>query len=118
MDIRRIAGAYPGRCKLVALPAPHRGIVFTVATARVKHPSVYAQTRDALAVIDANLAEAGIDKTRILSATVYVVDMTRKAEMNRAWMEWVAPGHEPQRACLGVVLEGADLVEIVAVAAL
>ena len=37
--------------------------------------------------------------------------------MNEAWLDWVASGDEPQRACIGVTLEGADLVEIVAVAA-
>jgi enamine deaminase RidA (YjgF/YER057c/UK114 family) len=70
-----------------------------------------------LRVLDQRLAEAGTDKTRMLSATVYITDMGRKPEMNEAWLAWVAPGCEPQRACIGAVLEGDDLVEIVAVAA-
>ena len=37
--------------------------------------------------------------------------------MNRAWEEWVDFAHPPQRACIGVTLEGQDLVEIVAIAA-
>ena len=37
--------------------------------------------------------------------------------MNEAWLAWVDPANAPQRACLGVELEGQDLVEIVVVAA-
>ena len=43
--------------------------------------------------------------------------MTQKPEMNRAWDEWVDRNNPPMRACLGVTLEGQDLVEIVVTAA-
>jgi enamine deaminase RidA (YjgF/YER057c/UK114 family) len=43
--------------------------------------------------------------------------MAHKAEMDRAWGEWVAPANAPQRACLGVALEGNTLVEIAVTAA-
>jgi len=112
-DIQRLAGSAAGRCRAVAW----RDLVFTVATARDKRPSVAAQTADALALLDRNLADAGTDKSRILSATVYLADMSTKGEMNDAWLAWVDPDHPPQRACIGVALEGADLVEIVVVAA-
>ena len=94
----------------------HDGIVYTVATAPVKSPSLYEQTRGALAAIDKNLADAG-SHARILRATVYITDMGQKAEMNRAWDEWVDPANPPQRACIGVALEGQDLVEILVTAA-
>jgi enamine deaminase RidA (YjgF/YER057c/UK114 family) len=93
------------------------GVVTTVATAGTKAPSLYAQARDALAVIDHNLIEAGTDKSRILTAMVYITDMHKKPEMNRAWDEWVDRTNLPMRACLGVALEGDDLVEIVVTAA-
>jgi enamine deaminase RidA (YjgF/YER057c/UK114 family) len=48
---------------------------------------------------------------------VYLADMSRKGELNQAWDEWVDLTNPPQRACLGVALEGADLVEIVVTAA-
>jgi enamine deaminase RidA (YjgF/YER057c/UK114 family) len=92
------------------------GIVTTVATAPTKHPTLYEQARDALAVIDRNLAEAGTDKSRILTVMVYVSDIRNKADFNRAWDEWVDRAHLPMRACLGVELEGKDLVELVATA--
>jgi enamine deaminase RidA (YjgF/YER057c/UK114 family) len=113
MTIKRTPGSAAGRSRIVE----HTGLVYTVATAREKSPSMKAQTADALARLDENLAAAGSHKSRILSATVYIADMARKAEMNEAWLAWVDPAHAPQRACLGVTLEGRDLVEIVVVAA-
>jgi enamine deaminase RidA (YjgF/YER057c/UK114 family) len=110
---RRIAGAFPTRSRAVI----HNGIVTTVATADVKAPSLYEQARDALRVIDRNLAEAGTTKSSILTAIVYITEMSRKPELNRAWDEWVDRQHPPQRACVGVALEGDDLVEIVVTAA-
>ena len=67
---------------------------------------------------DATLAECGTSKSRLLSATVYITDIAAKPEMNRAWDEWVDRANPPQRACIGAALEGVDLVEIVAIAAL
>jgi enamine deaminase RidA (YjgF/YER057c/UK114 family) len=113
MNIKRTPGSAEGRSRIVE----HNGLVYTVATARGKSPSMKAQTADALARLDENLAAAGSHKSRILTATVYIADMKRKAEMNEAWLAWVDPAHAPQRACLGVTLEGLDLVEIVVVAA-
>ena len=112
--IRRFPASAPGRSRVVI----HDGLVFTVATAREKSPSLRAQTESALAVLDRHLAEAGTDKSRLLSATVYITDMARKTEMNEAWMAWVDRANPPQRACIGVMLDGDDLIEIIAVAAL
>lgn len=103
-------------------PTRSRSIVFdgvttTVATASVKSPSLYEQARDALAAIDRQLAEAGTDKSRILMATIYLADIARKPEFNRAWDEWVDRANLPLRACVGAALEGEDLVELVVTAA-
>jgi enamine deaminase RidA (YjgF/YER057c/UK114 family) len=110
--IERIKGKVPTRARAVL----HDGFVFTVATAGTKSPSLYEQTQQALVALDASLALAGSDKSHLLSATVYITDMSRKPEMNRAWDEWVDLDNPPQRACVGVALEGQDLVEIVVIA--
>jgi enamine deaminase RidA (YjgF/YER057c/UK114 family) len=57
-----------------------------------------AQTRQVLAAIDKLLAEAGSDKTKILSTTIYVADMAEFAAMNAVWDSWVVLGHTPPRA--------------------
>jgi len=59
---------------------------------------VAAQTREILASIDALLAEAGTDKGRLLSATIWLTDMATFAEMNAVWQAWVVPGQTPARA--------------------
>ena len=113
MMIQRWPGGAAGRCRMVK----HGGTVYAVATARDKAGNVAAQTKDALAQIDANLAEAGTDKTKLLSATVYITDMANKPEMDAVWCAWVAPDGWPQRACIAVTLADRDLVEIVVTAA-
>ncbi len=93
------------------------GLVFTVAVSPDPDPDFYAQTQRALKRIDDSLAISGTDKSRILSATVYIADIGRKDEMNRAWDAWVDKANPPMRACLGVDLEHPHLVEIVVTAA-
>jgi enamine deaminase RidA (YjgF/YER057c/UK114 family) len=61
-------------------------------------PSVYDQIRSILANIDRLLAVASSDKSRLLSATIWLTDMDSFSEMNRAWEAWVVPGATPARA--------------------
>jgi enamine deaminase RidA (YjgF/YER057c/UK114 family) len=83
-----------------------------------KGASVTLQTQDVLAQIDALLAQAGSDKSKIVSATIYLADITRFAEMNAVWDAWVAPDHTPARATVEARLAASDYsVEIVVVAA-
>jgi enamine deaminase RidA (YjgF/YER057c/UK114 family) len=112
--IQRFTGLTPTRSRAVV----HDGLVFTVAVAPDPvTASLYEQTAKALARIDESLALCGSDKSRILSAIVYITDMTRKGEMNRAWDEWVDPQNPPMRACIGAGLEAPHIVEIVVTAA-
>lgn len=77
------------------------------------------QTRQVLAQIDRLLAEAGSDKTRIVSATIYLPDMADFAAMNAVWESWVPAGETPARATVQARLATADYkVEIQIVAAL
>lgn len=79
---------------------------------------VEAQTRDILARIDALLAEAGTDKSKLLSATIWLTDMNRFDEMNAAWDAWTAPDAAPARACVEARLAAPQFdVEIMVVAA-
>jgi enamine deaminase RidA (YjgF/YER057c/UK114 family) len=112
--ITRFPGLTPTRSRAVV----HDGLVFTVAVAPDPvTPSLYEQSKKALARIDESLALCGTDKRKILSAIVYIADMKQKGEMNRAWDEWVDSKNPPMRACLGVELEPPHIVEIVVTAA-
>lgn len=77
------------------------------------------QTRQICQKLDSLLAELGSDKTKLLSARIYLTDMKRKEEMNQAWLEWLDGDDLPSRATIGVADLGEPerLIEIVVVAA-
>jgi enamine deaminase RidA (YjgF/YER057c/UK114 family) len=79
---------------------------------------VAGQTKQVLGKIDAVLAEAGTDKTRILSATIWLRDMGTFAQMNGVWDAWVPQGNTPARATVEAKLATPQyLVEIAVIAA-
>ena len=80
--------------------------------------SVTRQTQEILSTIDAHLAKAGSDKSKLLSATIYITDMKNFAEMNAVWDAWVAAGNTPARATVEVKLASPQYhVEIMVIAA-
>src|SRR6516165_92719 len=80
--------------------------------------SVTKQTQDILSTIDGHLAKAGTDKSKLLSANIYITDMKNFAEMNAVWDAWVLPGNTPARATVEAKLAAPQyLVEIMVVAA-
>ena len=113
MSIRRYPGKAVGRSESVE----HNGIVYTAVIASDLSADFRDQTRQSLEQLDENLASAGTDRTRLLSVTVYITDMSRKPILNEVWDVWIGPDHWPQRACVEVKLEGDTLVEIVAIVA-
>ena len=115
LEIGRVRGAYRGR----NAGTKCNGFAWAVATDRDGAPDVHAQTVAALAEIDRVLGELGTDRTRLLSCTVYLSGIGLKADMDRAWCDWIGddPGCWPQRACVEAGLAGGTLVEIVVLAA-
>lgn len=81
--------------------------------------SVTAQTRNILDRIDALLAKAGTDKTKLLSASIWLADIADFAEMNAVWDAWVASDCAPARATVESKLAAPQFtVEIAVIAAL
>ncbi|HYC15081.1 MAG TPA: RidA family protein [Stellaceae bacterium] len=81
-------------------------------------PDVATQTKQILAKIDGLLAEAGTDKSKLLSATIWLSDIRFYDAMNKVWDAWVSPGNTPARACIEAKLARSDLlVEIGIIAA-
>ena len=79
---------------------------------------VAGQTKQILAKIDGLLAEAGSDKSKLLTATIWLTDMRAFDEMNKVWDAWVSSGNTPARACVEAKLARANLlVEIGIIAA-
>lgn len=82
-------------------------------------PDVTDQTRQILAAIDTLLAEAGTDKTKLLTANIWLADIADFAAMNAAWDKWVSPGNTPARATVESKLAGPEYrVEIQVTAAI
>lgn len=77
------------------------------------------QTASMLEKVEALLEQAGSDKKHMLSATIYIKDMTLFADMNEVWDSWVPEGHAPARACVEASMaRDVLLVEISVIAAL
>ncbi|MEO3712247.1 MULTISPECIES: RidA family protein [Roseateles] len=99
--------------------AVHNGVVYLAGqVASDASLDITGQTADVLAQIDALLARAGSDKTKILRAQIYIADVAEFAGMNAAWDAWVPAGHTPPRATVEAKLAKPEWkVEIVVTAA-
>ena len=109
--IERIRGvAAAGRSDSAA----YKDLVWSVATASDKHLDLPGQTLQTLNKIESNLIELGSDKTKIVSAKVFLSNISDKPIMDEVWREWIGddPDNWPQRACLGVSLDDQYLIEV------
>ncbi|MBS0566394.1 MAG: RidA family protein [Proteobacteria bacterium] len=97
----------------------HNGVVYLAGQVPEDASlDIEGQTREVLAAIDALLAQAGSDKTRILRAQIFLADIADFAGMNRAWDAWVVPDNAPARATVEAKLAKPQWkVEIVVTAA-
>jgi enamine deaminase RidA (YjgF/YER057c/UK114 family) len=96
------------------------GLAFLAGQVATNAPgaSIAEQTKDILNRIDVLLDRIGSDRTRILSATIWLSDMSTFPEMNAAWDAWVPEGHAPARATVeGKLADPQFAVEIAIVAA-
>ncbi|MFF7710829.1 Rid family hydrolase [Pseudomonas sp. NPDC007930] len=98
----------------------HNGVVYLAGqVASDTHATPAGQTAQILEKIDGLLAEAGCDKTHLLSATIWLADHQDFAAMNEVWDAWVPEGHAPARACVESALAFPPYtVEIAVIAAL
>jgi enamine deaminase RidA (YjgF/YER057c/UK114 family) len=87
---------------LISFAVVHGGIAYIsgITANPEKLGDIKDQTRQITARIDALLAKAGTDKSRLLTAQVWLTDMRHFADHNDAWNEWVDPKNSPVRACL------------------
>jgi len=80
--------------------------------------SVTKQTQEVLSIIDSHLKKAGSDKSKLLTATIYLADIMTFAEMNAVWDSWVSAGNTPARATIEARLAAPQYnVEIMVTAA-
>jgi enamine deaminase RidA (YjgF/YER057c/UK114 family) len=105
--------------KRLANMVVHNGTIYLAGqVADDVNADLSTQTRQVLSKIDTLLAEVGSDKTKILSATIYLPDMNDFGAMNAVWEAWVPSGQTPARATVQANLAAAGYkIEIQAIAA-
>ena len=98
----------------------YNGMVFVGGqTADDRSQDIRGQTMQTLAKIERFLAEAGTDKSRLLTAQIWIKDLARDfSGMNEIWDAWTAPNAAPTRATAQCEMGAPDvLVEIIVTAA-
>ena len=98
----------------------HGNTVYTAGQVAQKKQgeSIAKQTQNILGQIDTLLSQADTDKTKLLSATIWLSSIEHYDEMNAVWDAWVAPGNAPARACVEAKLAAPQFdVEIAVIAA-
>jgi enamine deaminase RidA (YjgF/YER057c/UK114 family) len=100
--------------------AVHNGVCYLAGqVAADGTQDIAGQTRQVLAAIDALLARAGTDKSKILMCQIFLADLADFPGMNAVWDAWVVPGHTPPRATVQARLAKPEWrVEVVVTAAL
>ena len=97
----------------------HGGLVYIAGqVAENRKAGLEGQVRDVLGKIEALLAEAGTDKSKLLAVNVFLPHISDFDAMNAVYDAWVAPGPPPARACVEARLADPDLrIEVTAIAA-
>jgi enamine deaminase RidA (YjgF/YER057c/UK114 family) len=114
-DIKRIESS-----ARISRAVIHNGVAYLAGQTSVdRTPDIKVQTRDVLQKIEARLAQVGSDKSRLLTAQIWIKDIRNDfAGMNEVWDAWTAPGNAPTRATAECNLASPDvLVEIIVTAA-
>ena len=93
MGINRI-----GATERMSSVVVHNGVAYLSGVVGRSGTDTASQTAAALQEIDRILAEAGTDKSHVLSATVWLADIADIGEMNQVWDGWIDPDNPPARA--------------------
>jgi enamine deaminase RidA (YjgF/YER057c/UK114 family) len=95
------------------------GMVFVSGMGPVNNSAdIQTQTQEVLGKIDGVLEEAGSDRSRIVSASIWLADIDDYAAFNAVWNDWVVDGRQPTRACIQATLAVRGAVEVAVIAAL
>ena len=103
---------------LISLVVVHNGVVSTCGVTTEPTGDVKVQTKKVLATIDGLLEKAGTDKSKLLTAQVWLANWRDFEDHNSVWNEWVDRQNPPVRACVQTPLWRPNiLVEIMVTAA-
>jgi enamine deaminase RidA (YjgF/YER057c/UK114 family) len=125
MERKRITGMntdiqrWPARGTSRSRAVRWRGLVWAVASAPEDCDGLAPQIDYCLQSLDRSLADAGSDKTQLLSVQIILADISHKPLLDEAWNAWIGPDPKnwPQRSCIGAALAPGLLVEFIVLAA-
>lgn len=97
----------------------HNGVIYLCGqVCKDASKGIEEQTSSMLEKVDELLEQAGSDKEHILSATIYIKEMSDFSQMNEVWDNWIPEGYAPARACVEASMaRDVLLVEISVIAA-
>ena len=104
--------------QIVSFPLTGNMVILAGQVADNRSAGIREQSADVLAKIDRLLADAGTDKTAVVSAYVWLPNIGDFDAFNSVWDQWVAAGHTPARACVEAKLADPRLlveVQVIAV---
>lgn len=102
---------------IISRVVEHSDKIYVCGTLPDPVGDITAQTKQVLERIDQALSLAGTDKSKLLTAQVWLADMRLFEAHNAVWNAWVDPGNPPVRACVRADLVNSCLVEIMVTAA-
>lgn len=96
----------------------YNGTLYLAGKAVPGASTVTEQAKATLAELETALEKYGSDKRHLISAMVYLADMSTFNEFNAVWTAWLEDGTQPVRACVEAKLAGPEYkVEVCVVAA-
>ncbi len=100
--------------KLMSAAVEHAGVVYLSGQlAPDRSAGIAGQTEQILQRIDDILRKAGTQKSKLLSANIWLADINGFDEMNKVWRTWIDPDNPPARATVQATLARPDaLIEI------
>jgi len=117
-EIRQISNENRGQ-PIISQAVVHGNVAYFAGITPNPIVGYQAQTAQVLRRVDELLSLAGTDKSRLLSAQVWIADMRLFEDHNSVWNEWVDPANPLARACLTTDFwRPGMLVEVMVVAAL
>ena len=113
--IQRFPGNVPTRC----WGSAYKELVWAIGLSDDFTLPFQEQATRAFRGLDTTLAEAGTDKTRLISVQVYLYDIGEKGIFDEMWAAWIGdnPDNWPMRSCVQVTFAGDNKIELLAVAA-
>jgi enamine deaminase RidA (YjgF/YER057c/UK114 family) len=118
MAITRIDVSQPPGPRMSRAVIDGNRVYLAGLTASDSSQDIQGQTRQVLEKIDHYLKEAGTDKSKLLTANLWIKDMALFSQMNAVWNDWVDPANPPCRACVRADMARPEiLVEIMVTAA-